>query len=75
MGEGQKTSVKVPARMRAMVEVMATMEMWVVEEVVASAYRSADDGVRVPIMVPKLLMNASPGPDTKKNPAAVSHMV
>ena len=32
-------------------------------------------GYRVPMTVPKLLMKASPGPVTRKNPPASHHMV
>lgn len=44
-----------------MVEVIATMETWVAAEV-GMRFGSRVGGYRVPIMVPKFVMNASPGP-------------
>lgn len=50
-----------PKRMRAMVEVMATMETCVAA-VVGMRVGSRPGGYRVPIMVPRFVMKASPGP-------------
>lgn len=70
---GASRSERVPVRRRARVEVMATMETCVAAELEGGAVRGG--GYRVPIMVPRLLMNASPGPVTRKNPPARNHMV
>ena len=58
---GARRSVRVPKRIRATVEVIATMETCVAA-VVGIRVGSRVGGYRVPIMVPKLVMKASPGP-------------
>ena len=68
---GARTSESVPVIKRASVEVMATIETWVAGEVLVETCA----GVRVSIMVPRLLMKASPGPVTRKKPPASHHMV
>lgn len=55
-------SVKVPNRIRATVDVTATMETWVAA-VVGITEGSATGGYKVPMIVPRFVMNASPGPD------------
>jgi len=60
--------------MRATVDVNATMEMCVAAEV-GMTDGSAEGGYNVPMMVPKLFMKASPGPETRKNPPASHYMV
>ena len=72
-GAGARMSESVPVRRRVHVEVMAMMEMCVAAEFEDGAEEGG--GYRVPIMVPRLLMNASPGPVTRKNPAARNHIV
>jgi hypothetical protein len=57
---GAKMSVKVPNAIRAIVDVIATMETWVAAEVVGVEV----GGYRVPIIVPRFVRKASPGPDT-----------
>jgi hypothetical protein len=61
--EGARTSVRVPNRMRATVDVMATIETCV-PAVVGTTAGFAIGGYNVPIMVPRLVMKASPGPMT-----------
>lgn len=68
---GARMSLSVPVMRRARVEVMATMETCVAGVVVTSTC----GGVSVLMMVPRLLMKASPGPVTRKKPAASHHMV
>ena len=68
---GARMSESVPVAKRARVEVMATMDTWVAGEVLVATLA----GVSVSIMVPRLLMKASPGPVTRKKPAASHHMV
>jgi hypothetical protein len=58
---GARRSVRVPKRIRATVEVMATTETCVAA-VVGMWVGSRVGGYRVPIMVPRLVMKASPGP-------------
>lgn len=67
-----------PDSSRATVDVMATMETCVAGDVDArfrDAEVSSGAGYNVPIIVPRLFMNESPGPETRKNPAARHHMV
>ncbi len=54
--------MRVPKRIRAAVDVTATIETCVAA-VVGIRFGSAYGGYKVPMMVPKLVMNASPGPD------------
>ena len=64
----------VPVKIRAMVEVRAMMETCVDGRPAGGAPLHVC-GVSEGMMVPTLLMYASPGPVTRKNPAASSHMV
>lgn len=53
--------MRVPKRIRATVEVMATIETWVAAVVGATA-GFGTGGYNVPMIVPRLVINASPGP-------------
>ena len=62
-----------PVNSRASVEVRATMETCVAGEF--DGGMGVEGGYRVWMMVPRLLMKASPGPVVRKKPAARSHSV
>lgn len=72
VGEGARRSLRAPVRMRAKVEERAMTETWVAGEF--DGGMGVEGGYRVGIMVPTLLMKASPGPVVRKKPAAMSHM-
>lgn len=57
-------SVSVPNRIRATVEVIATIETCVAA-LVGMTEGSATGGYSVPMIVPRLVMKASPGPLNK----------
>lgn len=59
--EGARRSVSVPKRRRANVDVIATIETCVAA-VVGTVAGGEFGGYRVPMIVPKFVMNASPGP-------------
>lgn len=61
MEVGASRSVRLPKRRRAMVDVMATMETWVAAEV-GMTVGFIIGGYRVLMIVPRFVMNASPGP-------------
>ena len=61
VGVGARRSVKVPNRIRATVEVIATIETCVAAEV-GMRRGSKIGGYNVPMIVPRLVMNVSPGP-------------
>lgn len=71
---GAKKSESVPVRRRAKVEVSAMMETCV-DAVPAGGGPWKCLGVNVGMIVPRLLMYASPGPVRRKKPAASSHIV
>ena len=73
-GEGARRSESVPVARRASVEVKATTETCVAGEFDGGT-PAEGGGYRVERIVPRLLMNASPGPVTRKKPAARSHIV
>ena len=71
-----KRSERVPVTRRATVDVEAIMETWVDASPAGGMLRFvASGGVKVGVIVPRLLMYASPGPVTRKNPAASHHIV
>ena len=71
---GARRSERVPVARRARVDVMATIETFVAGELERGG-PGEGGGYRVARMVPRLLMKASPGPVTRKKPAARSHIV
>ena len=71
---GARRSDSVPVARRAKVDVMATMETWVAGEFDGGG-PAEGGGYRVERIVPRLLIKASPGPVTRKKPAARSHIV
>jgi hypothetical protein len=67
-------SVSVPNRIRATVEVIATIETCVAAEV-GTLEGSVVGEYRVPMMVPRLVMNASPGPLGTSQFVSTPHVV
>ena len=75
---GARRSVIVPVRRRARVDMMATIETCVAAVVrfaVSPSSVAVAAGYSVPMIVPRLLIKASPGPVTRKKPAASHHIV
>lgn len=70
---GARRSLNVPVSSLARVDVRATMDTCVAGEF--DGGMEAEGGYRVWIIVPRLLMKASPGPVVRKKPAARSHIV
>lgn len=70
---GARRSLRVPVSSRARVEVKATMDTFVAGELEGGM--ETEGGYRVWIIVPRLLMKASPGPVVRKKPAVRSHIV